>query len=198
MEPKTIVLYGRSGSGKGTQVELLKRVLAERSSERGIFSIETGEEFRVFINSDSYTSSLSRKVMEEGGLQPEFLPVWIWTSVFVKNFKGNEHIICDGLVRRYAEALVFDSAMRFYGRARPDVLLLDVSPQCATERLLLRGRHDDTPDAIKRRLAWFKTDVSPAIDYFKTNDYYHFVTIDGEQTVEDVHKDVLAAIGLAP
>ncbi len=194
MQPRTIIFYGRSGSGKTTQLALLRDALAQKDPERSIFYIQTGDEFRKFVEEDSYTSKLSQEIANAGGLQPAFLPIWIWTGVFVKNMTGSEHVFCDGLVRRYPEALVFDSAMQFYKRERPDVVSIRVSEKWATERLRERGRHDDTAAGIARRLDWFDTETAPAIEYFRKSEYYNFIDINGEQHIEDVFKDISAAL----
>lgn len=196
MKPRTIIFYGRSGSGKTTQLQLLRDTLAQKDPERSLFYIQTGNEFRTFIEGDSYTSKLAKEIAETGGLQPEFLSVWIWTGILVKNMTGNEHFFCDGLVRRYAEALSFDGAMRFYKRKRPDVVNINISQARATERLKERGRHDDTASGISKRLDWFETEVVPAIEYFRGNEYYNFIDINGEQAIEDVAKDIAAALKL--
>ncbi|TSC62274.1 MAG: adenylate kinase [Parcubacteria group bacterium Gr01-1014_48] len=196
MQLRTIIFYGRSGSGKTTQLDLLRDLFAQKDQERSLFYIQTGNEFRTFVEEDSYTSTLAREIMETGGLQPEFLPIWIWTGLLIKNMTGNEHFFCDGLVRRYAEALVFDGALQFYKRERPDVVHINVSQEWATDRLSERGRHDDTAAGISKRLDWFDTETKPAIEYFRSHAYYNFIDINGEQSIENVAKDIATALKL--
>lgn len=74
--------------------------------------------------------------MEKGGLQPEFLAVWNWSSLFVEKMQGNEHLVLDGTPRKLDEAEVLDSAMRFYGREKPFVIFLDVSKEFSITRFL--------------------------------------------------------------
>ena len=62
------------------------------------------------------------------------------------------------------------------------------------ERLLGRGRIDDNHDDIKTRLGWYETDVVPAIDFYKNNPKYNFIEINGEQTIEKVHQDILGKL----
>ncbi len=194
MHPRTIIFYGRSGSGKSTQLALLRAALKEKDPERSIFYIQTGDEFRKFIEEDSYTSKLAQEIANTGGLQPAFLPIWIWTGILVKNMTGNEHVFFDGLVRRYPEALVFDSAVQFYKWEKPDVVNITVSQAWAVKRLMERGRHDDTASGISKRLDWFDTEVIPAIEYFRKNEYYNFIDINGEQTIEKVFEDIKTAL----
>ncbi len=47
---------------------------------------------------------------------------------------------------------------------------------------------------IKKRLDWFDTDVQPVIDWFKSNDFYNFLDINGEQTIEEVHQEIMEKI----
>ena len=52
-------------------------------------------------------------------------------------------------------------------------------------------REDDDIKGVKKRLAWFKTDVQPAIDFYKKRG--ELITINGEQSIEKVYKDILKA-----
>ncbi|MFC1623607.1 nucleoside monophosphate kinase [Patescibacteria group bacterium] len=196
MEQKTYIFIGRSGCGKGTQIELLSEKLKEKNSEIGINYISTGKDLREFWEGDDYTHKLSKEIVDEGGLQPEFLVVYLWGQDLVRDMKGNEHLILDGTPRRLNEAEVLDSAIRFYQRENPTVVYLNVSREWSTERLLGRGRSDDEKEQIEKRLDWFDRDVMPAIEYFKKEALYNFVDINGEQTVEEVHQEIMEKIKL--
>ena len=125
------------------------------------------------------------------------MPVWIWAGLFVDNYTGNEHIITDGLARRARESPVLDSALRFYKRASPDVVIIDVSDKWASDRLFRRGRYDDNQEEITKRLKWYEDNVAPAIKFFENNsDYYKIHHINGEQTIEEVHRAVVAKAAL--
>jgi adenylate kinase len=196
-KPSTTLLFGSSGSGKGTQANLLTEALRGAAGGSDVLHIETGALFRDFIgNNRSYTSSLTTETLKGGGLLPVFLPVWIWTNYFVEHYTGNEHLILDGLARRYYEAPVLDSALRFYKRGDVHVIYLKTSYEWSREKLLSRGRGDDSPEEIKHRLDWFYENTIPAVNYFKNHASYTFHEIDGERSVEEVQADIQAAIGL--
>ena len=55
---------------------------------------------------------------------------------------------------------------------------------------------DDNKLDIDARLSWFKSNVVPTVDYFKNNEYYNFITVNGEQDVEAVHSEILKKTGL--
>ncbi len=192
MKNQTFIFIGRSGCGKDTQINLFEKKLKERDSEEKIQIIKSGDAFRKFWKEDkTYSGDLSRKIMEEGGLQPEFLTVYLWGKELIENITSDEVLILDGTPRRLNEAEVLDSALRFYKREKPTVVYMNVSREWSVTRLTERGRADDTIDQINERLDWFDEDVVPALDYLKNNDYYNFVEIQGEQPIEDVRKEIL-------
>jgi len=191
MSPQTLIFFGRSGCGKGTQAELLVKYFHRQDKENRVVYIETGKKFRDFMQEASYTARLTKKIMDAGGLLPEFLPIWIWTDHMIKNLSGHEHLILDGLSRRPHEAPILDSALRFYERKKPLVIHIDVSREWSKERLLARGRTDDNKRDIDERLAWYDTNVMPTIGYFRSNPFYKVADINGEQSIEKVHEDIL-------
>ena len=62
MMPQTFIFIGRSGCGKGTQAERLKKYITEHDSEkREIFYFETGGGVRKFIGGSNFSSSLAKR-----------------------------------------------------------------------------------------------------------------------------------------
>lgn len=194
MKPHTFIFIGRSGSGKGTQAALLEQYLRRVDPEKDIFRLETGKIFREFIEGKNYTSSLSAKIYADGGLQPEFLSVWIFAKGFIEGLKKTDHIIVDGSPRRVNEAVIFDTAMEFYSREKPKVIYMDVGSKWAEEHLKLRGRMDDTSIEIKKRMEWFEQNVIPTVEFFKKNSKYDFFDINGEQPIEGVHQEIVTKV----
>jgi adenylate kinase family enzyme len=191
MTSKTFLFFGKSGSGKGTQALLIQDYLRKKDPKRQVEYIETGAKLREFSKEVGPTAKLTLKVMTEGGLLPSFIPIWIWTNYFIRYFDGDEHLILDGLSRRAYEAPVLDDALKFYNREKPMVVIINVSDKWASDHLLGRGRGDDNKLDIASRLAWFKTNVEPTIEYFRNNKYYNVLDINGEQTIEAVHQEIL-------
>lgn len=196
MQPQTFLFFGSSGSGKGTQAKLLMETLKEKDPERKVAYLETGEKFREFAKKDTFTAKKTKEIMNSGGLMPEFLPVWIWAQFFMDNVSGDEHVILDGISRREHEALIVDSALQFYGRENPIVISIEISPEESAKRMMKRGRADDSEEEIKKRLAWYEKNVVPALNHFKNNSYYKFIPVNGEQSIEDVHREIVERLGL--
>lgn len=190
----SVIFIGRSGCGKGTQAHLFRNRLASQDKDHPILYVETGSFFREFIREGTYSSQLSKEKYESDERQPNFLACWMWSKVLVEELAEGMHLIFDGSPRARAEAEILTTALRFYEREKPVVIHLNVSRRWSEEKLLARGRSDDLNLAkIDKRLDWFDKDVVPAINYFKSDPFYRFIEIDGEQSIEKVHSDIIAA-----
>ncbi len=194
MDQKVFILIGRSGCGKGTQGELLTKYLKEIDSQRDTLYIQSGSEVREFIKGNSLTQRISNQYYKDDKLQPEFISVYMWINVLVNNFDESKHLIFDGTPRRKHEAGVLDSVFDFYSLKKPTVINIDVSEEWATAKLSARHRMDDNMDDIKKRLAWYITDVVPAIEFYKDNPRYNFISINGERSIDEVYKDIIKHI----
>lgn len=196
MNLQTIVFIGRSGCGKGTQVEQFKNFL-KNNDEREIFHLEAGDHFRSLINEKTYTSQLAKEIADKGGLQPEFLSVWAWTDKMVHGLKADEHLMIDGTPRRLSEAKILESVFEFLNRKEVNIIYLNVSRDLAIKRMRNRGREDDNDlEDIIAKLDWFETDVVPALDFYRAHKSHKFHEINGEQEIVKVSEDVLKSIGL--
>ena len=170
----------------------------EKSPETLIFYMQTGQYFREFIKQDTLAARIAREEIDRGERAPDFLAMHLWSDVFVKNITGNEHLILDGSPRSLNEAQNLDIAMKFFKREQPVVVYIKVSPEWSINHLLLRatkeGRVDDSIEGIKKRVAWFEQDVLPAINYYRRDRDYDFIEIDGERSIEEVHRDIIANV----
>jgi adenylate kinase len=195
MELQTFIFIGRSGCGKGTQVELLQEYIKKQDQKRYLFYIETGERFRQFIKEHSLSSRLAAEIYKTGSRQPDFIAVWMWSHLLVERMTGEEHVIFDGTPRSLHEAQIIDTAITFYNRQHPQVIYLNISREASKARMIARRRMDDiNPEEIERRLSWFETDVIPAVEYFRKHSKYNFVELHGEQPVEVVQQELLSKV----
>ncbi len=192
--PLTFIFAGPSGSGKGTQVEMLKEYLKKETPAIPQFHSYTGDGFRAFMEGSTYAAKQAKEIQNAGGLQPEFLAVWLWSGNLINNVTGGEHLFIDGSPRKPAEAVVLDSAMQFFKRDPIHLVVVNVSNEETKRRLLLRARHDDSPEKIDRRLAWYETEVLPAIDFLRKTGRYLVADINGEQSPEEVHQEIRNAL----
>jgi adenylate kinase family enzyme len=189
----TVIFVGQSGSGKGTQADLFKNWIHRRDLEkRQILYVETGDRFRKFIRSEGYSSEVSKKLYDLDERQPDFLACWMWANVLIEELHPDTHLVFDGAARSLPEAQILTTSLKFYERERVTVVYINVSRKWSEEKLLSRGRFDDVNvDKIDKRLDWFEKDTKPAVDYFRNDPYYNFIEVNGEQTIEKVHKDII-------
>jgi adenylate kinase family enzyme len=193
MKPHAFIFIGRSGCGKGTQVELLKPFLTEKT-KLPIFYVETGTAFRQFILGEGYSEKLSHEAYERADRQSDFLACYMWSKLLIEGFDGKSHVIFDGVARSLNEARLLGTALTFYSFEKVHIIYLDVSRGWSEKHLRSRGRADDKREGdIEKRLDWFDQDVMPAVDYLK-NSSYHFVSINGERPIPEVSADILNSL----
>jgi len=198
MDKQTFIFIGASGCGKGTQVELLKGELTKRDPGTPIFHLQTGQHFREFAKEQSYAARIAKEAQERGELLPGFLSMWLWSDIFIKNLTGNEHLVIDGSPRTVDEAEHLDVALKFFRRATPTVVFIKVSPEWSVTRMKERAtkenRADDSEASIARRLSWFEREVLPTVERYRRDRDYRFLEVNGEQTVNEVHQEVLGKV----
>jgi adenylate kinase family enzyme len=195
MTPKTFLFIGRSGAGKGTQAKLLVDHLNTLEANLPVYYLETGAHFREFIKGDSYTSRRAKVMYDNAERMPDFLAIWNWGDLLVRNFTDSMHLIMDGMPRSMPEAIMLRTAFDFYGIKDPCVVYVNVSPDWCRARLKERHRFDDKTEVeIEKKISWFNQDVLPAIEYFRNDPFYKYIEINGEQSIEKVKEEMLSKI----
>lgn len=195
MDSITILFFGSQGAGKGTQVQMLVDYLKGKS-DRPIVRIDMGQELRNLRDTGTLAGRLTGEIIDAGARIYDFMAIYLQTKKLVDAMQGGEHIIADGLARGEDQTRAFDDMMKFFKRDDLQIINIVISDDTAVKRLLARGRNDDTEAAIRRRLAWTKTDVLPQLELLK-NRGRTIHTIDGEPDIETIHKNILKALKLA-
>jgi adenylate kinase family enzyme len=195
MQPQTFVFFGIIGSGKGTQVDLLRTYLKENNIASDILYTSTGAEFRKLIESGNYSGQIVKKTLEKGHLQPNFITTSLFTNILISGMKEETCLIADGYPRTISQSESLETMMNFYGRKDIKIIYIELSEEEAMKRNLLRGRADDTPEGIKKRFNEYINNVIPSLNYFKDKAGYEIYTINGEQSIENVHKDIIKKLG---
>ena len=194
MQAQTFIFFGIIGSGKGTQVKLLTDFLKNKDGLETVYA-SPGNEYRKLIQSDNYTGSLVKGPLSRGELLPGFLTDAMMNNLFISFLTPPKHLIADGYPRAVEQSVSFEKMMKFYERKDVKIIYIELSKEEAVQRLKLRGRHDDTDKGIAQRFDEYVNNVTPAMNYFKNKAGYTIYTINGEQSVENVHKDIIKALG---
>jgi len=182
---KTLVVLGKSGSGKGTQVEMLAR-------DYNFRIISSGTLLRSRAAQRDFVGKRIGEIINKGGLVPTpvIFHLWLHELEATREDGSARGVVFEGSPRKLYEAWMLDETLWVYGLDQNMLVIhLDISDQEAMKRLLARGRKDDQPEAIQERLRWYQEQVSPAIEYYREKG--KLIEINGEQPIEEVSKEVL-------
>ena len=183
-----VVIFGASGSGKGTQ--------SERIVEKfGINHISTGDVLRAEIKNGTELGKTAKGYIDQGQLIPDELMIDILASVF-DSFKDSKGVIFDGFPRTIAQAGALKQMLADRGQAVSVMLDLDVPEEELMTRLIKRGqesgRADDNEETIKKRLLVYHSQTAPLIDWYKNEGVYKH--IQGLGTMDGIFADICKAI----
>ena len=85
--------------------------------------------------------------------------------------------------------------MKFFKHDKISIIYIEVGKEEAMKRNLKRGRHDDTPEGLEKRFDEYVNNVIPAMNCFEDKPGYTIYKINGEQSIENVHRDIVKALG---
>ncbi|UTX51226.1 nucleoside monophosphate kinase [Candidatus Saccharibacteria bacterium TM7i] len=125
------------------------------------------------------------QTMSEGKLIPHEVITRIMSEAISK--AGDiDQIILDGFPRQFEQAEWLLNSRSDHGRDIGLVVVLEVPRAELLNRLRIRGRVDDTPEAIDERLAIYREEMYPILGLFTSN-RIPVVHIDGTGNVGQIH-----------
>lgn len=198
MQPHTIIFIGPQGSGKGTQIDLLSKVLEKVDPERHVVDIQTGRRFRALAaKREGFTEQTLAETVEAGVLQPLFLSVVLWGDAFHHHVDPDCHLLIDGFPRTVDEARVLESALVFYKRTPLTIVNLETPEEVVRDRMVHRARPDDTPDSIEARLRWYREETLPVLAYYRERPHTTIIECDGTKSINEVQVEIQKGLGIA-
>jgi len=173
-----IILIGGPGSGKSTYSEFITK-------ELGIDHIYPGE--------------LLRKEKEKGGEIAKRL-----SNLGKGEFAPNDIVLklIKDAVAKADKGFVFVGYARYMNQVRDmekegikidKVVYLNVSPEEVIKRLTARGRADDKPEVIRNRIALYKKETGPVVEYYRNKPGFIEVKAEGDKP-EVIAKDIISKL----
>jgi adenylate kinase len=174
-----IVFFGPAGAGKSVQGQIL-------AARMGWRWLSAGQLLR-----DTKDVELMH-VMQGGGLVSHEAITSVMGQA-ISAATNIDQLILDGFPRQLEQAQWLIDSQPQHGRAVKLVIVLEVPREELLKRLSIRGRADDTPEAIDERLKIYRQEMYPILNYL-TEQNVPIVHIEGTGTVGQVHDRVVAEL----
>jgi adenylate kinase len=208
-----LVVLGRQGAGKGTQCARLARHYV-------VPHVSTGEMLRAAVKEDTELGKKAAEVMSAGDLVPDDVMVGLVEERLSDEDTTHRGYILDGFPRTVAqaEALARITAARPLDlvvdlTVPADVVLARLADRrvcvdCGANYSLASPprddwrcdncggdviqRHDDTPEAIRKRLEEYERKTAPLIAWYRDRDLLEVV--DGQGSLDEVTERIVSAV----
>ena len=176
-----IVIFGKPGSGKGTQANFLKE-------KYSLYHISTGDLFRKNIINKTELGIEAKSYLDKGDLVPDSVTIKMLENEVLLNKQVNGYIF-DGFPRTQKQAESLDSFLSSINLKINATIALDVNENELITRLLNRGKINNRSDdqdieKIKNRFNEYNTKTSILINFY--NKQGKFYSVDGKGTVNDI------------
>lgn len=211
-----LVLFGPPGAGKGTQAQLLRDSLK-------VTHISSGDLFRHHLGQGTELGLRAKEYMNKGELVPDEVTIDIILDKIL-SVSDEEGFILDGFPRNPHQAEELEKALNGKSRDIDKVVHIEVSePEllrrlggryvcraCQAPHALGEGedaaskkcdqcggelyqRDDDGPEAVKKRIEVYNQETMPVLGFYRERGV--LADIPGDNTVEQVNKQVMEALG---
>lgn len=172
-----LILFGKPGSGKGTQAEFVK-------NKYGLVHISTGDVFRYNISKQTELGLLAKSYMEKGDLVPDNVTIKMLEAEVNKSRNANGFIF-DGFPRTTHQAEILDDFLKNKDLSITMTIALEVDEAILIERLINRGKEsgridDQDKSKIKNRFDEYNNKTSQLTEYYKHQNKFYSVEGTGE------------------
>lgn len=167
-----IIFFGPAGAGKSVQGQIL-------SARYGWRWLSAGQLLR-----DSKDTELIAQMQRGELIDDQQVNEIMGAALAVA--KDLDNVILDGFPRQLEQAKWLVDSEPEHERSIKMVVVLEVPKSEILRRLHVRGRADDTPEAIEKRLRIYRQEIYPILDYLNEKGVY-IVHLDGTGSVGQVH-----------
>jgi adenylate kinase len=211
-----IILLGPPGAGKGTQA-------AGIVEKYNIPHISTGDIFRKNIKEGTELGNKAKSYMDQGLLVPDELTVGLVKDRLLQDDCKNGFLL-DGFPRNTFQAESLDKFLDEINASLNKVINIEVDKNILVSRAVgrrickqcsatyhvefnppkvagicdvcggeLYQRADDNEETVSKRIQVYLDETKPLIDYYAEKGIIS--TIEGEQSIDKVFEDIIAALG---
>jgi adenylate kinase len=176
-----ILFFGPTGAGKSVQGQML-------AVRQGWKWLSTGEMLRNSKDPEVI------EVLKSGELVSDELTYEVFDEA-IKDAKANnyEKIIVDGFPRTKEQAKWLADYIEKNGEAIDVVVVLEVPEGEIMARLEKRGRMEDTPETIARRMNIYRQKMYPVLGSF-AEEGIKIIHLDGTGTAGEVHDRIYSEV----
>lgn len=171
-----IVFFGPAGAGKSVQGQML-------AARHGWRWLSAGQLLR-----DTHDIELIKHMQTGALVTPERVNDLMGEAL--ARATNINRVILDGFPRQMVQAKWLVESKEQHNRPVDLVIVLEVPRGELLKRLEVRGRIDDTPEAIDERLRIYRHEMYPILSYF-TEQGVNIAHIDGTGTVGQVHDRIM-------
>lgn len=208
-----ILLMGLPGAGKGTQSEFITR-------DYQVVHIATGDMFREAIKNETPLGLKAKSYTDQGNLVPDDVTNGIVRERLSQQDVAEKGFMLDGYPRTSAQAEALDANLEELNTQIDAVIYIKVDEEVLKDRLSGRiicrncgatyhklynppkedgvcdqcgstdfyQREDDKPEKVAHRISLQMESIRPILDYYDQRGLLH--TIDGDQAIEEVYREV--------
>ena len=184
-----LILFGKPGSGKGTQAEFVK-------GKYDLIHISTGDLFRNNISNNTDLGLLAKSYMEKGDLVPDEVTIKMLEAEVNKHSNANGFIF-DGFPRTTVQAEILDQFLSTLKLSISMTIALEVDENLLIDRLINRGKDSGRSDdqdrsKIQNRFEEYNNKTSPLINYYKNQN--KFFEVNGVGDVNEISARIFKTI----
>ncbi len=184
-----LILFGKPGSGKGTQSEFVK-------GKYDLIHISTGDLFRNNILNNTDLGLLAKSYMEKGDLVPDEVTIKMLEAEVNKHSNANGFIF-DGFPRTTVQAEILDQFLSTLKLSISMTIALEVDENLLIDRLINRGKDSGRADdqdrsKIQNRFEEYNNKTSPLINYYKNQN--KFFEVNGVGDVNEISARIFKTI----
>ena len=213
MSELNLILFGPPGAGKGTQAARLRE-------DFDLPYIATGDMLREHRANETELGKQAAEYMANGDLVPDELVIEMIMSEIED--KGDDGFLLDGFPRSVGQADALADEVERSGRRLTAALLITADDETVLQRITgrrgcsnghvyhvefdppkhenvcdrcgkpLAQRDDDKPETVKKRLATYRKETEPLIDYYDERGLLR--RFDGNRSPGEVHDHIRAVL----